>query len=211
VPTAAATSEPSPAAPSDPPAAPSAPNDASSAAAGPSAAGDLSPVPLEAGAVALTPENTRIQFIGTHVGERPDPRIGTFQRFTGKLEADSAAKSLKSVQVEIEVDSIQTEFGKLTNHLKSPDFLEARQYPMASFQSTSIAPGSGEGQWEITGNLTLHGVTKEIRFPATVSFADGGFTLRSEFAIHRSEFGMTWGQERVHDKVAMTVTIGQRK
>jgi polyisoprenoid-binding protein YceI len=166
------------------------------------------PVAVEGGTVAISPENTKIQFVGTHAGDKPDPRTCGFGKFSGQAEVDAQSQKLKSLNVEIDTTSIFTEFAKLTDHLKSPDFFEVREYPTAKFESTSIEQ-SAEGKATITGNLTLHGVTKEITFPATVTVTDEGLTLKSEFTIDRSEFGMTFSPDKVNNDVAMTVVVGE--
>jgi polyisoprenoid-binding protein YceI len=175
---------------------------------GSSLSADLSPVPVQAGTVNLTPQNTKIQFVCAHVGAKPDPRKGSFAKFSGQAQVDPATKALKSLSVEIDTTSLGTEFDKLTNHLKSPDFFEVRKYPTAKFEATKIETGSKTSQ--ITGKLTLHGVTKEISFPATVQTTVAGLTLHSEFTIDRSEFGMTYDPKKVENKVALTVTIGEK-
>jgi polyisoprenoid-binding protein YceI len=158
----------------------------------------------------LTPENTHIEFVCAHVGEKPDPRKGGFDRFTGKLVIDPKAQSLKSVSLDIETNSLRTEFPKLTNHLKSSDFFEVREFPKATFESTKVEPAAeGEGQLLITGNLTLHGQTREITAPATVELGPDGPKLRSEFTIDRSEFGMDYSPDKVENKVALTVVIDE--
>jgi polyisoprenoid-binding protein YceI len=165
--------------------------------------------PIKAGAATLSPENTKIQFVCAHSGDKPDPRTGGFAKFSGKAEIDAATKSLKSVTVDIDTTSLFTQIDKLTNHLKSADFFEVRQHPTAKFVSTKIAPGAG-GQTTITGKLTLHGVTKEISFPATVEVTDKGLGLKSQFSIDRTQFGMSYGQGKVENKVDLTVVIGEK-
>ena len=167
------------------------------------------PAPIKSGTVALSPQNTLIQFVCAHVGPKPDPRTGHFAKFTGQARLDAAAMSLQSVSVEIDTNSITTQFDKLTNHLKSADFFEARQYPTAKFESTKITPGQG-GQSQITGKLTLHGVTKEISFPATVAISPSGFTLGSTFSIERSQFGMNFGPGQVENKVDLKIAVGEK-
>jgi polyisoprenoid-binding protein YceI len=162
-----------------------------------------------AGSIALTPANTRIQFVGTHVGPKPDPRTGGFEKFKGKMELDPSTGALKSVAVEIDTSSLFTEIPKLTNHLKSADFFEVRQFPTATFKSTGIKQAAG-GKYEITGALTLHGVTKEIKFPATLKSGPDGPVLRSEFKIDRTAFAMNYGPDRVEKEVAMSVTVGEK-
>lgn len=163
--------------------------------------------PAATGAITLTPENTQIEFIGLHVGEKPDPRKGGFDKFVGKLEVDSAAKAVKSVTIDIDVGSLRTEFPKLTDHLKSADFFEAREFPSIKFESTEIKTGSA-GEQSIKGNLTLHGVTKEITVLATVDFSGESPKLQSSFKIDRTEFGMSFGVDKVEKEVSLTVTVG---
>jgi len=171
-------------------------------------AAERSPVAVAAGTAMLNPENTKIQFVGTHVGPKPDPRTGGFAKFSGTVQVDVAAKTLKSVSLDIETASLWTEIPMLTTHLKSADFLEVRQFPAVKFVSTKIAAGAGNAQ--ITGNLTLHGVTKEISFPAAIQIGEQGLTLTSEFSIDRSDFGMTFAPDKVVNKVALTVVVGER-
>lgn len=157
-------------------------------------------------AVAITPENTKIQFVGTHTDkDKPDPRTGTFGAFDGTANVDGG--TLKSIEVEIETASLTTEIEKLTNHLRGPDFFNAKTHPKATFKSTKIED-AGDGTVNITGDLTLLGNTKSITFPATVS-TDDGLTLQSEFTIDRTEFEMNYGLEGVEKAVAMTVTVGK--
>jgi polyisoprenoid-binding protein YceI len=179
---------------------------AGGAAAAPSG---LTPVPVDSGIAMLAPENSRIQFVGTHVGDKPDPRTGVFHKFSGKAEVDAAAKALKSVTLEISTESLETPISKLTNHLRSADFFDAREFPTAKFQTTSITPPDASGKAQVTGNLTLLKATRELKIPATIRVTDQGLTLHAEFTIDRTEFGMSALQDRVNKEVAMTVTIGR--
>jgi polyisoprenoid-binding protein YceI len=169
------------------------------------------PVAVQSGKATLSPENTHLQFVCAHRrADKPDPRTGTFTKFGGQAEVDAASKSLKSLSLDIETNSVSTEFKKLTDHLKGPDFFDTREHPKASFKSTKVTAGAKPGEYTITGDLTLHGVTKSIKAPATVSFSDGGFTVNSKFAIDRSEFGMTNLTENVENTVSLTFIVGQK-
>lgn len=168
------------------------------------------PVKVAAGKAALSPENTHLQFVCAHLGDKPDPRTGTFGKFTGSLEADAAAKMIQSLAIDFDATSLNTEFAKLTTHLKSPDFFDTREHPKASFVSKKVAPGSAAGEFQVTGDLTLHGVTKSITIPVKARFADGGVTATSDFTIDRSEFGMKYGIDKIDKKVSLTVVIGEK-
>ena len=156
-----------------------------------------------AGQTAITPQNTKIEFVGVHTGDKPDPRSGSFGTFSGKADVNDTG--LTSLSVEIDTTSIQTDVEKLTNHLKSPDFFDVREHPKASFRSTAIE--ASDNGVKITGDLTLHGKTQSITFPATVSTANG-FSLKAGFSIDRSQFGMEFGLDKISKDVAMTVTVG---
>jgi polyisoprenoid-binding protein YceI len=178
------------------------------------AAGTDSTVPVEPAAApaggdvtTLSPENTKIQFVGIHSGDKPDPRTGTFEKFSGEAKVDPAVGTVTSLTVDIDTTSLKTDIEKLTDHLKSPDFFNVNEHPTAKFESTKIETGA-DGQSTITGNLTLLGVTKEISFPAKVAVQDGKVTMQAEFTIDRSEFGMTYGEGKVEYPVQMTVSVG---
>ena len=78
----------------------------------------------------------------------------------------------------------------LRKHLKSPDFFDVEKFPTATFKSTAIEK-TDDGH-TITGDLTLHGVTKRVSFPATVTVTDGQVTANSEFSINRNDFGIVY-------------------
>lgn len=171
------------------------------------AAASRKPVPVADGTAELNPENSKVRFVGAHVGEKPDPRTGGFSKFSGKLTVEAGA--LKGLTFDISTDSLWTEIGgKLTTHLKSPDFLDASEHPSIKFQSTEVA-AQDDGKVAITGDLTLHGVTKSITVPASASLSEDGVTLVAEFTIDRAEFGMTTAVDKVEKAVSLSVVVGE--
>lgn len=118
---------------------------------------------------------------------------GRFDRFSGAVEV--AADPLdSSVRVSIDTSSINTNDSARDGHLRSPDFFDVERHPEASFESTSVAP-DGDG-WIVTGDLTLHGVTRsvelELEFNGVGADAWGGtragFSATTE--ISRKDFGI---------------------
>jgi polyisoprenoid-binding protein YceI len=157
------------------------------------------------GVVQLTPDNTKIEFIGTHTPPKdPEPRTGTFEKFTGTAQMDAEGKTLKSVVLEVDTASLQTPIEKLTNHLRSEDFFDVEQHPTAKFESSNITAG------EVTGTLTLLGNTKEITFPAEVKIDGNNLEVRASFKIDRTEFGMDKLQEGVEKEVTINITVGPK-
>lgn len=86
---------------------------------------------------------------------------GRFNTFSGNFEYDENNPDKASVQVEIDVASIDSNHAERDKHLRGEDFLDVRKFPRASFESTSFED-NGDGTAILKGNLTLHGVTKPV-------------------------------------------------
>jgi polyisoprenoid-binding protein YceI len=123
---------------------------------------------------------------------------GEFDKVSGTVEFDPANLAVSKVEATIDVGSISTRETDRDNHLKSPDFLDAAKFPTITFKSTSVAAAGG-GEYKVTGDLTIHGVTKSVVL-AVESISDEvkdpwGFQRRGATAatrINRSDFGLTF-------------------
>ena len=166
------------------------------------------PVPVQP-VVLLTPSNSRISFVGIHVGDDPKPRLGGFSKFQGYAVVDPDNNAITSISIDINVDSVWTQFEKLTGHLKNADFFDTAKFPAAKFVSTEIGIAE-KGQCTIKGNLTLHGQTKAISFPANYRFEKGGLLLAAKFKLDRSQFGMDQMLSGVEKLVEVEIFIGQQ-
>lgn len=175
------------------------------------AAANTTPVALKDGVAELSPENSKVDFVGTHVGDEPKPRLGGFQKFKGTLKATEDGSSLQSITIEFETGSLWTELGgDLTNHLKNADFLNVEEFPTAKFTSTKIQAGEKEGMLDVVGKFTLMDKTNEITIPVKMKKSDGGVLVKGDFKLDRGIFGMTKMAERVSNEVAITLSIGEK-
>jgi polyisoprenoid-binding protein YceI len=99
--------------------------------------------------------------------------------------------------------------------LKTPDFFDVAKIPEASFVSTAIKAGGEKGaSHTVTGNLTMHGVTKSITFPATINVTPDAATVDATFSISRKEFGITYpgpSDNAIRDNVVLTLKIHANK
>jgi polyisoprenoid-binding protein YceI len=134
------------------------------------------PAAAAAWKLTLDPANTRVEFVGSKI---TGSHTGVFERLTGEITAPGDDPAAAAVRVSIELASVKTDSERLDGHLRSPDFFEVERFPTAVFESTAIAPAEGAGGFTVTGNLTLHGVTRSISFPARISRADGAVTARA--------------------------------
>jgi polyisoprenoid-binding protein YceI len=158
-------------------------------------------------------EGSKIEFIGSKV---TGSHQGGFKSFRGTAELAPDQASVSRIAVTIDMGSTWTDTNKLTNHLKTPDFFDVARFPNASFVTTEITPGGEKGATHtVTGNLTLHGVTKSISFPATITVKDGAVALTSEFALNRKDFGVSYAgkaDDLIRDEVVIKIDVkGARK
>lgn len=167
------------------------------------------PAPAAGAAGALTPANTKIEFVGTKADGQ---HSGGFAKFAGSITPADGDFAASKISIEIETDSLTSDNPMLTNHLKAPDFFEVKKFPKASFVSKSIKAGGADGATHtITGDFTLHGVTKTIDIPAKVTTTDDALTLESKFQIDRTQYGMTYQPQRVNPIVTITVKADAKR
>ncbi|HXI14614.1 MAG TPA: YceI family protein [Thermoanaerobaculia bacterium] len=132
-------------------------------------------------------EKSSIRFVGAKVTE---DHPGMFKQFDGKIAY--AGNKPVSVEFDIDVTSVDTKIAKLDGHLKSPDFFDVANHPKATFRSTSIEPGAGDGTYTVTGNLNLRGEEKTISFPASVMMMPDSVHATSEFKINRQDYKVSY-------------------
>ena len=121
---------------------------------------------------------------------------GRFRDFDGVIKYDKANPAASSVEFTVKAASIDTTNNDRDEHLRSKDFFDVQKFPTLTFTSTQVVPKDAT-TLDVTGNLTLHGVTKPVTFPisllGTVKTPRGekaGF--ETTFKIDRKEFGILW-------------------
>ena len=120
---------------------------------------------------------------------------GRFNEFSGTFVYDEENPAASSVEVSINTKSLDSNHAERDKHIRSSDFMNTDKYPTATFVSSSIAPNP-DGTAKVTGDLTLHGVTKEISFDASLVGKGkdpwGGYRAGFEatFLLNTMDFGM---------------------
>lgn len=125
---------------------------------------------------------------------------GRFDQVSGAIAFDPEHPEESSVYVEVQAKSIDTRTEKLNQHLRSPDFFDVVQYPVITFESQKVEP-LGDDRYRVTGELSLHGVTREISVEVehvgTAEGRDGTLIgFHTVFTIDRTEYGMKYGTQR---------------
>lgn len=145
--------------------------------------------------LAIDRASSSVGFTGAKITATHD---GSFSDFDGTIELDPQDLTASSVRVTVQIASLSIEPERLAQHLLTPDFFDAPQFPTATFESTAVRAG-GEGQiggraatHTITGNLTLRGRTRAISFPAVIAVEPSGVRAQSELTINRRDFGIVY-------------------
>jgi len=124
---------------------------------------------------------------------------GKFGDFSGQIQLDEANPEQSSVEVTIKTASIDTGVKMRDDDLRSPNFFDAKKFPEITFKSTAVKK-SGENTADVTGNLTMHGVTKEVVLKVELLGKGAGpknSTVSgwdASTALKRSDFGLNWNQ-----------------
>lgn len=141
---------------------------------------------------------------------------GRFNKHSGVLELDEQNPSASNVDVTIDVGSVYTGDEKRDGHLRSADFFDAEKYPTITYKSTKVEELSSE-RFRITGDLTMHGVTKEVIFDASLEgraknpWGKNVAAFSISTSVNRKDFGLNWnvalesGGVLVSEKVTINI------
>jgi polyisoprenoid-binding protein YceI len=172
------------------------------------------------GTYTLDPAHTRIGFVARHA--MVTKVRGAFNEFEGTATIDGTDPALSHVQVAINAASIDTRNAQRDEHLRSNDFLAMAEYPQITFTSTSVSQ-TGDDTFEVTGDLTIKGVTNSITVPfefegaAKDPFGNERVGFEGSVTINRKDYGITWnaaletGGVLVSEKVTLEFEISAIK
>lgn len=137
---------------------------------------------------------------------------GRFNESSGKFTIDPADPSKNSIEIEVKTNSIDTANDARDKHLKGPDFFNTVEFPTMTFKST-LFKKKDDGKYEVTGDLTIHGVTKSVT--ATAVLVGEGKGMRGEtragwdatLVIDRTDFGMNYMPDNIGTEVTLTIAV----
>ncbi len=169
--------------------------------------------PAHADDYAVDDSHTAVVFGINHLGY--SITYGRFNKVKGSFTLDAADPTACKFQLAIEAASIDTNNEGRDKHLKTPDFLNAGEFPVISFESTKVAARQDGDKtvYDVTGNFTMHGVTKEVTLPL-VKLGEGpgpqggyiaGFACETK--LLRSEYDMKGGLPAIGDEVTILISF----
>ena len=130
---------------------------------------------------------SKVGFTGSKVTGSHDGGFNTVTGFFTVGEGDSVSGGT----IDIDMTSVFSDDEKLTDHLKSGDFFKIDEFPQSKFTVTAVS--KSESGYQVSGNLLMRGVEKNISFPATASKDGETITVKAEFDINRKEWGIVYG------------------
>jgi polyisoprenoid-binding protein YceI len=164
----------------------------------------------------IDPAHTSVEFSVRHM--MISNVKGQFQKTSGTITTNGSDPASATIDATIDASSVDTRVERRDMHLKSPDFLYVAKYPTITFKSTKVE-AAGPNKWKVTGDLTLHGVTKPVVLdvessgPPVNVMGNTRAGASATTQIKRSDFGLTWnkaleaGGVMVGDEVAISIDI----
>jgi len=159
----------------------------------------------------VDPAHTAAQFAIKHLGI--STVRGQFTKSSGQIQLDERDITKSQVEVTVDTTTLDTRNEGRDKDVKGPDYLDVAKYPAMTFKSKRIV-AAGEGKLQMTGDLTLHGVAREVTFDVdgpSPAITDPWKNLRrgasATTKINRKDFGVNGGGSFVGDDISITIDI----
>jgi polyisoprenoid-binding protein YceI len=169
----------------------------------------------------LDPAHSSVQFSIRHM--MLSNVRGEFSKVAGTVQGDPGAPTQAVIEATVDTSSIDTREPKRDEHLKSADFLDVAKYPTMTFKSKKVEP-AGQGKFKVTGDLTLHGVTKEVVLdvsdltpPITDPYGKTRSGATATTKLDRKDFGVNWSKTMdngglvVGNEITVTIDVEATK
>lgn len=163
----------------------------------------------QAGTWQIDPNHSSAQFSVRHLGV--STVLGAFTKVSGSAKHDPTDPSKTSLDASIDASSVDTRVEMRDNDLRSPNFLEVQKYPTITFHSKQTK-SAGAGKLQITGDLTIHGVTKEVVLdvdgpsaPIKDPWGNQRIGASAATTINRKDFGVNGAPGAVGDEITITI------
>jgi len=178
--------------------------------------GSPDPALVTGGNYVVDSGHTQIFFAYDHMGFSNN--MGLISQPTGTLSLDPKNPAAAKVSITVPIQNLRTGIPKLDEHLMTPDFFDSAKFPTATFVSTGVKVDGKSA--DISGNLTIKGVTKPVVLDATFYGAGKGppqmggkenVGFNATALIKRSDFGMGYGVPMVGDEIELKITAAFQK
>lgn len=160
----------------------------------------------------IEPRTSKVAWTGAKITASHE---GSFGQFSGTITVPGGKPEAAKIHLDIDTPSLTVQPDRLQAHLKSPDFFDVEKFPKATFDSVSIVAGGANGaSHTITGNLALHGITKSVTFPASVTLTPTKVSAKADFSVSRKDWNLVYPgmpNDLIRDDVSIHLTIEAAK
>ena len=136
---------------------------------------------------------------------------GTFEGLAGNIHFDPTNLSASSFEVSVDTKTVDTDLEARDNHLRKPEYFDVEKYPTLNFKSTKITKTNKPEYLYIFGNLTIKGITKEVKFPFTATSKGDDYLFEGEFIINRKDFGVGGNSFSMADELTVELSVIAKK
>ncbi|MBV8303097.1 MAG: YceI family protein [Acidimicrobiia bacterium] len=146
------------------------------------------------GTYTIDTSHSSVEFVGRHLGL--SKVRGRFTTFGGQIQIAEVPQE-SSVEVDVDVASVESADARRDEHLRSPDFFHVEEHPSMIFKSTSVTPAA-DSTWDVAGDLTIRGVTKpvvlhtEFEGGENSPFGDQRIGFTAEAEVNREDWDLGW-------------------
>lgn len=152
------------------------------------------------------PKHSKVEF---HVARATTGHVAEFNRYDARLELAEGAP--QRLEIAVKLGSVAADRQGLTQHLKSSDFFDVDKFPTASFATDAIEPVADEpNRYQLRGKMRLHGISKDLKFPATIEISDERALGTASLEISAKAFGIDYEgmeAELAEDEVSLEIEL----
>ena len=132
---------------------------------------------------------------------------GDFKGLSGTVKFDPADPTTADFDVSVDASTVDTDIEARDRDLRKSGYFDVKNYPKLSFRSTKIAKTNKDGYLYMFGNLTIKGVTKEIKFPFSATAKNGGYLFEGSFKLNRRDFGVGGNSISLSDDLTVSLSV----
>jgi len=132
---------------------------------------------------------------------------GDFSGLAGSIKFDPANLAASDFDVSVDATTVDTDIEARDNHLRKAEYFDVKNYPKLSIRSTRITKTNKDGYMYMFGNITIKGVTKEIKFPFTATPKNGGYVFEGDFKLNRRDFGVGGQSISLSDDLTVSLSV----
>ncbi len=154
--------------------------------------------------LAPTDEGSKVHFVIKNFGIKTG---GDFTGLKGAMKFDANNLSVWAFDVTVDASSIDTDNGSRDGHLRKPDYFDVKKYPVIHLVSTKIQATDKQGIYSFSGDLTIKGTTKAVKFNFKVNKRDDGYVFTGEFPLNRRDFNVGDDSISLSDNLNVALSI----